>query len=93
MWSVPVEYGKEAGAGDATDRGEGQAPPHTHPAVTRTHDHYHVSHHHRGGPLVEFEHRASWHTHAHNRSALTHSHDYSREDEEHDHAAPTESPN
>lgn len=25
--------------------GEGRQPLHTHPAVTHTHDHYHVSHH------------------------------------------------
>ena len=87
----------------ATQRteGEGRAPEHTHPATVHSHDHWHVSHHHQGGLGDDFEHRASWHTHAHNHSELTHSHDYSREDEErdhakeahvHDHAAPTESP-
>ena len=28
-----------------------------------THDHDHVTHHHKGGVLDEFEHRAYWHTH------------------------------
>jgi hypothetical protein len=72
--------------------GEGQASTHSHPATTHGHDDYHVSQHPRGGPLVEFEHRASWHTHAHNREALPHSHDYDRAGEERDHAAPTASP-
>jgi hypothetical protein len=66
-----------------------------------SHDHFHISHHHSGNPLSQWEHRASWHTHAHNHNLLTHSHDYSQEQEEtdhgkeshvHDHAAPTQSP-
>jgi hypothetical protein len=81
--------------------GTGKEPEHTHPPVTHSHDHWHVSHHHSGGLGDDFEHRAYWHTHAHNHNALTHSHDFSRADEEahhdkeahiHDHAAPTESP-
>ena len=81
--------------------GEGKAGSHTHPAVTHSHDHYHVSHHHRGGPLAEFEHRAYWHTHEHNHAELTHSHDYDLDEEDqqhpkeahvHDHTAPTLSP-
>ncbi len=82
-------------------QGQGKQPEHTHEAVTNTHDHYHVTHHHRGGVLGEFDHRAYWHTHAHNHNALTHSHDDAHGDEEqehgkeahvHDHAAPTQSP-
>lgn len=81
--------------------GEGREPHHTHPAVVHSHDHYHVSHHHRSGMagvVGEFEHRAYWHTHIHDHAQLTHSHDYNHADEEehhgreahiHDHAAPT----
>lgn len=81
--------------------GHGKEPEHMHPATTHMHDHYHVSHHHKGGMLGEWDHRTSWHTHEHNHSQLTHSHDYSKDDEEdnhakeahiHDHAAPAESP-
>jgi hypothetical protein len=81
--------------------GTGKEPEHTHPAVTHSHDHYHVSHHHTGGPGEEWEHRTYWHTHEHNHSPLTHSHDYSRGEEEqhhakeahiHDHADPSHSP-
>lgn len=79
--------------------GQGTAPEHSHPAVTHSHDHWHVSHHVEDDGRVE--HRTSWHTHPHNHGELTHSHDHSQEDEErhhakeahiHDHAAPTESP-
>ena len=81
--------------------GAGQEPEHTHPAVTHTLDHYHVSHHHTGKPGDEWEHRTSWHTHEHNHSPLTHSHDYPRQEEEahhakeahiYDHAAPSHLP-
>lgn len=81
--------------------GAGKAPEHRHPARTRAHDRYHVTHHHRGGPLMEFEHLALWHTHAHNHNTPPHSHDHSLEDEERDHghvahvhdrAEPTASP-
>ena len=34
---------------------------HSHPANVHTHDHYHVSHHHTGGLMGEFEHRAHYH--------------------------------
>ena len=85
----------------ATQRteGEGKQPEHTHPARMHNHDPYHVSHHHRGNPLGEWQHRTFWHTHEHNHNTLTHSHDYSQDDEErdhgseahiHDHAAPTQ---
>ena len=81
--------------------GEGREPTHTHPAVTHSHDQYHVTHHHTGGAGDSLEHRVYWHTHPHNHNELTHSHDYDRDDEEqhhgreahvHDHAAPTQSP-
>ena len=81
--------------------GQGDQPEHTHPARMHGHDHYHVSHHHVGGLMTEWEHRTYWHTHDHNHNALTHSHDYGQADEErehgkeahvHDHAAPTQSP-
>jgi len=38
-------------------------PTHTHEARTHEHDHYHVTHHHRGGPMGEWEHRTHWHSH------------------------------
>ncbi|HUZ00624.1 MAG TPA: hypothetical protein VMU89_09745 [Thermomicrobiaceae bacterium] len=84
-----------------TTEGEGKEPTHTHPAIVHSHDHYHVTHHHTGGLLGEFEHRTYWHTHEHDHSALTHSHDYTHEDEDehhakeahvHDHAHPSQSP-
>jgi len=80
--------------------GEGRENTHHHPARVHSHDHYHISHHHRDGLLGEWEHRTYWHTHDHNHAELTHSHDYSQQDEErdhgkeahiHDHAAPIES--
>jgi len=84
--------------------GQGREPEHTHPPVVHTHDHYHVSHHHRSGVGAvagEWEHRTYWHTHEHNHAPLTHSHDYGQQDEEaehakeahiHDHLAPATSP-
>jgi hypothetical protein len=81
--------------------GHGDQPEHVDAAVEHSHDHYHVSHHHKGGVLGEWDHRTAWHTHAHNHAALTHSHDYSADDEAqehgkeahiHDHVAPTSSP-
>lgn len=69
-------------------QGQGKTPAHTHPAVTHTHDHWHITHHHRDNvPIGEWEHQASWHTHEHNHGPLTHSHDYSREEEEQHHAS------
>ena len=72
-------------AGDTAPQrvqGEGKEPTHAHPAVTHTHDHWHITHHHRDGMLVgEWEHKSSWHTHEHNHGPMTHSHDYSREEE------------
>jgi hypothetical protein len=85
-----------------TTEGQGKSPQHTHLAGTRTHDHYHVSHHHKGGVAGitgDFEHRTYWHTHEHNHGELTHSHDYSQDNEEtehakeahvHDHTAPVQ---
>lgn len=97
----PMEPGETAMPGAQQTEGEGRAGTHTHPDIVHTHDHYHVTHHHRGGPLGEWDHHTNWHTHAHNHNALTHSHDYDQDEEErehdkeahiHDHAAPTESP-
>jgi len=72
---------------------------HTHPPIVHIHDHYHVSHHHTGGMLGEFEHRAHYHQHEHNHAPLVHAHKDLSEDEErrdhdgtahvHDHASPT----
>lgn len=84
-----------------TENRNGEQAQHTHLAGTHTHDHYHVSHHHKGGMLSEWEHRTYWHTHEHNHNELTHAHDFSQTDEEaqhakeghvHDHAAPNQSP-
>ncbi len=71
---------------------------HTHPAQVHSHDHYHVSHHHRGSPLGEFEHRSRYHAHEHDHGPLVHAHrmsvDEERTDHEgtahiHDHSDPT----
>ena len=72
---------------------------HSHPAVVHAHDHYHVSHHHTGGIMGEFQHRTTYHEHEHNHAALVHAHkNRSQEDEAidheetahtHDHDAPT----
>ena len=75
----------------------GNEPEHMHESVVHTHDHYHVSHHHSGGLLSEWEHKTFWHTHAHNHNQITHGHDYGMDEEEqqhgkqahvHDHSAP-----
>ena len=85
-----------------TQRVEGDVEhEHSHPPVVHAHDHYHVSHHHTGGVLGEFEHRTTYHEHEHNHAPLVHAHeDRSTEDEAndhestahtHDHDAPTSS--
>ena len=61
--------------GQTTVGDEARDQQHDHPAELHTHDHYHVTHHHTGGPLGEFEHRASYHTHQHNHAPLVHAHD------------------
>jgi hypothetical protein len=77
---------------------EAREQEHTHDAVIHAHDHYHVSHHHTGGPLGEFEHRARYHSHEHNHASLVHAHehdpgkeeeDHGKEAHVHDHEAPT----
>ncbi len=81
--------------------GEGSQPEHSHRPLVHAHDHYHVSHHHDGSALGEWEHRTYWHTHEHNHEPLLHCHHYSASDEReehgkeahlHDHAAPARSP-
>lgn len=72
---------------------------HSHPPIVHTHDHYHVSHHHTGGPLGEFEHRSHYHVHEHNHTPLVHGHKHLDEEDErrdhdgtahiHDHESPT----
>ena len=72
---------------------------HSHAGLVHTHDHYHVTHHHTGGVLGEFEHRTRYHLHEHNHAALVHAHESQepgdeRSDHEsaahtHDHDAPT----
>jgi Cd2+/Zn2+-exporting ATPase len=68
--------------------------------VTHTHDHYHVSHHHKSGEVFgSFEHRAHYHSHEHNHAGLDHAHEGRDEDTErrehdetahvHDHENPT----
>ena len=66
--------------------GEGDQASHLHAATVHSHDHYHVSHHHKGSFLGEWDHRTSWHTHEHNHAPLQHSHDYSLDDEAAEHA-------
>ncbi len=58
---------------------------HVHPAEVHSHDHYHVTHHHTGGPLGEFEHRSHYHSHEHNHAPLVHGHSHDSEDEAGDH--------
>ncbi|MDQ3870518.1 MAG: hypothetical protein M3301_02740 [Chloroflexota bacterium] len=65
---------------------EAQQQEHTHPAQVHGHDHYHVSHHHTGGPLGEFEHRSHYHSHEHNHAPLVHGHEMSPDEEAQDHA-------
>lgn len=77
----------------------GEAQEHSHPALVHTHDHYHVTHHHTGGVLGEFEHRTRYHLHEHNHAPLVHGHDGQTVEDEradhestahtHDHDAPT----
>jgi hypothetical protein len=74
-------------AGDQRAVGEeAQRQEHAHPAAIHTHDHYHVTHHHSGGVLDEFEHRAHYHSHEHNHAPLVHGHEHDVEDEAEDHA-------
>jgi len=75
---------------------------HAHPAMLHSHDHYHVSHHHTGGVLGEFQHRTHYHQHDHNHAPLVHAHGNRSEGDEaadhestahtHDHDAPTGGP-
>jgi len=59
---------------------------HSHAAVVNAHDHYHVSHHHTGGFMGEFQHRTSYHEHEHNHGPLVHAHkNRTPEDEAIDH--------
>ena len=61
---------------------------HAHDSVVHSHDHYHVSHHHTGGVLGQFEHRTHYHEHEHNHGRLVHAHkDRSEETERGDHAS------
>ena len=72
---------------------------HGHAPMLHTHDHYHVSHHHRGGVLGEFEHRSHYHSHEHNHAPIVHAHKNRDEQDEiadhgstahtHDHESPT----
>lgn len=60
---------------------------HSHDSELHTHDHYHVSHHHTGGLLGEFEHRAQYHSHGHNHAPVLHAHEkYDAEQELKEHA-------
>jgi len=40
-----------------------KAHEHRHPAQVHTHDHWHVTHEHTGGPMGEFAHRSHYHVH------------------------------
>ena len=76
-----------------------KAKTHEHAGEVHVHDHWHVTHHHKSGPMGEFEHRSSYHQHEHNHAALVHAHDGRTVDAEkkehdsqahsHDHDAPT----
>lgn len=72
---------------------------HSHAPMVHTHDHYHVTHHHTGTVLGEFDHRSEYHQHEHNHAPLVHAHkdrdqgdesvDHDKEAHVHDHSAPT----
>lgn len=47
---------------------------HGHDPVVHTHDHYHVTHHHKGTVLGEFDHLSTYHQHEHNHAPLVHAH-------------------
>lgn len=65
-----------------------KAHEHHHPAEVHTHDHWHVTHHHTGGPMGEFAHQSHYHMHEHHHAALVHAHkDRSEADEKKDHGA------
>jgi hypothetical protein len=66
---------------------EAKRQEHHHAPETHEHDHYHVSHHHTGGPLGEFEHRSRYHSHSHNHAEIVHAHEMSPDEEVADHAA------
>jgi hypothetical protein len=85
MCGPQVGMTQSSGTSQFTE-GQGKQPEHTQAPQTHTHDHYHVSHHHRGGPISDWDHRTYWHTHEHAHNALTHGHDYNQQDEERDHA-------
>src|SRR6266850_1266764 len=51
-----------------------KAKSHEHKGELHAHDHWHVTHHHKSGPLGEFEHRSSYHQHEHNHAAIVHAH-------------------
>ncbi|MCA1572617.1 MAG: hypothetical protein LC798_20425 [Chloroflexi bacterium] len=77
---------QETGAGGQTTVGtEANDQEHLHPEQVHSHDHYHVTHHHTGGPLGAFDHRAHYHSHEHNHAPLLHGHDYDPENEDEDH--------
>jgi hypothetical protein len=78
---------QERGSVDQTVVGDVENE-HSHAGQIHSHDHYHVSHHHTGGPLGEFEHRAHYHQHEHNHARLVHAHEkYDEATEGADHAA------
>jgi hypothetical protein len=87
-----------AGTDQRTVGEEAREQEHVHDPVVHSHDHYHVTHHHTGGPLGEFDHRAHYHDHEHNHALLVHGHeheagkeqtDHAKEAHVHDHEAPT----
>jgi hypothetical protein len=71
--------------GQTTVGDKANAQEHVHPAQLHSHDHYHVTHHHTGGPLGEFDHRAHYHSHEHNHAPLVHGHEHDPEREDEDH--------
>jgi hypothetical protein len=92
----------DAGRTQTTVGEEAREQEHSHEPLTHVHDHYHVTHHHTGGPLGEFEHRSRYHSHDHNHAPMIHAHDQEPADEErehdseahiHDHSAPTQEGN
>src|SRR5437762_712629 len=63
--------------------GEDIEHEHVHAALTHMHDHWHVSHEHKTGPVAGvFDHRSHHHIHEHNHAAIDHAHQDRKADRE-----------
>lgn len=72
---------------------------HSHPPLSHTHEHAHITHYTPKGKASKVEHLVSLHQHAHNHAALEHAHvphknlerEHEWEAHIHDHGHPDES--